>query len=175
LDISSGNFFCLHVPHEVQVGFGALSERLASRLRRDGIKVVTSQPAQTETGFLFFRRQQTVLGWLKKKAGLSSTEAESLIHSLSRRDLHPSVELAHHAGTPRTLLGVISALAARPDVLIYSTEAIDFEGVHAVHRFVRERIDKLCAIHISMPHVHGDGTPAPRICPSPRRCIELRT
>ena len=171
-DVGVGRSICLHIPYDFRGGVTELKLRLANTVKKKGGKVVVSYPAYDSRWFRFLRKEETPVEWLVRNAGVSKIEAEASIQNLKRSDIQTSKPLSYHPGTPRAFLGICAALAEYPDVLIYSTEALDLSGTNDVHNLVSLHANTLCAIHISMPHFHGDGKPAERICPSKSQCLE---
>ena len=113
---------------------------------------------------------ETSAGWLSRVAGISEQAASQTNATLG---VKVAERVAHNAGTPRTVLGISAALLKQPEVLVYSTEALDIEGCRTVHRCVASRCSSLCVVHISYPSVFGDGTPHPRVCPPGAKCVEI--
>jgi len=173
LDVGVGRVFCLHVPYDFPGEIADLKLRLASTVKKKGSKVVVSSPAYDTRWFRRFRREETPIDWLIRNARVSKIKAEISIRNLQRADIQASKPLSHHPGTSRALLGICAALEMHPDVLIYSAEALDLSGTRDVHNLVSRHGDSLCAVHISLPHFHGDGKPAERICPSKGECLDL--
>lgn len=146
---------------------------LANTVKKKGARVVVAYPAYDRRRFRFLRKEETPVEWLVRNARVSRIEAESSIQKLMRSDIQTDKPLSYHPGTPRAFLGIGAALVASPDVLIYSAEALDLIGTNDVHNLVSLHANTLCAIHISLPHFHGDGKRAERICPSKGLCLDL--
>lgn len=171
LELEGGNIFCLHIPHGCHEGVETLEDELLELASLQGKVAVVSRPAgfEKKRGGEFFKNESSV-DWLSAAAGISKQESHELISALGVRIAE---RLANNAGTPRCLLGLAAALAVNPDVIAYSTEALDQEGCRDVHEFVESRCGRLCAIHISYPSQYGDGSPHPRLCPAGAQCVEL--
>jgi hypothetical protein len=192
LEFSPGRIMCLHIPHGFNTAGDVFQQELLHLAHRQAKTAVLCQPAGFEsrvarsgwvrraTGWFsrITNRQptrrglvaQTSTDWLSHAAGVSNEESVRIISELGER---VAEELDFNAGTPRCLLGIAAALVQKPEVIIYSTIALDLQGCWKVHEYVVAKCTPLCAIHISHPGQHGDGTPHPRVCPSGAQCITL--
>jgi len=173
LEFKCGEILCFHISHQSSVDWRQLATLLHERFVVDGKSVSIARPASNEYSVFTFWRPMTASEWLRRKLSLARSGSEAIIEELRRHDLKSDDPLTVVAGTPKALLGICVATASKPDVLIYSTQALDFEGSHAVHQKISQRAGDYCGIHISTPSIHGDGSPAARICPKPCQCIEL--
>jgi hypothetical protein len=101
---------------------------------------------------------------------MSEEESKQIIAGLGEKI---DDRLNWNPGTPRSLLGIAAPLVQEPDVVVYSTVALDLEGCWKVHRFITSKSRQFCAVHISFPGLYGNGTPHPRECPTGAKCIQL--
>ncbi len=171
IELARGMTICLHIPHGCEDVDEVVENELLQLAGRQGKKVALSRPAEISWGDEISPRESCV-GWLSRVTGISQEESKEIVAGLGVR---VADALANNAGTPRALLGIAAALAQEPEVLIYSAKALDAEGCWRVHQFVRSECRHLCVIHVSYPHVLGDGSPHPRDCPQGARCFALNT
>jgi len=163
-------FACLHVPHGFRETGQALEHQLFRLAARHGKEISIARPAGFEARTGGLSVTETSAGWLSRVTGISEQGASQTIAALG---VKVAERVASNAGTPRTVLGISAALLKQPEVLVYSTEALDVEGCRTVHRFVASRCSSLCVVHILYPSVFGDGTPHPRDCPPGAKCVEV--
>lgn len=168
-----GTIVCVHLSDQSNFKGGFIEQQIAELARQQNKTIVISKPASWET-IKKPSSESTSVDWLSRSAGISRDESKRIIAGLGEKLSERIAEkLAWNAGTPRCLLGFAAALISNPEIVVYSTVALDPEGIHCVHKFVASRCRHLSAIHISYPNVHGDGSPHPRNCPSGARCIEV--
>ena len=191
LDLSPGRILCLHVPHGFHAAADALEQDLLHLTRRQGQTAILCRPAGFESRFGdpawmrvagWFSRltrghprrrglnSQASTEWLSRTAGISKEESARIISGLGER---VADKVDYNAGTPRCLLGIAAALVRKPELVIYSTVALDPQGCWKVHGCVAAKCSHLYVIHISYPSGYGDGTPYPRDCPPGAQCITL--
>ncbi len=171
IELARGMTICLHIPHGCEDVDEVVENALLQLAGRQGKKVALSRPAEISRGDEISPTESSV-GWLSRVTGNSQEESEEIVAGLGVR---VADVLANNAGTPRALLGIAAALVQEPEVLIYSAKALDAEGCWRVHQFVRSGCRHLCVVHVSYPHVFGDGSPHPRDCPQGARCFALNT
>lgn len=171
-ELSPGRVTCLHIPHGFHEAGQVLEHQLFQLAVRLGKAISICRPAGFEAGTAGLSLTESTEGWLSLVAGIPERAAAQTI---AASGVKMAERVAYNAGTPRTVLGVSAALLKEPEVLVYSTEALDVEGCRTVHRFVALRCSSLCVVHISYPSVFGDGTPHPRDCPPAAKCLELTT
>jgi len=171
LQFVPGTILCLHVPHGFSYPDKTIDGQILKLASLQGKKAAISKPAGWERKFpLDFSSAD----WLARVANISLKKSKMIISGIGERLSETvAVKLASNAGTPRCLLGLAATLARDPEIVVYSTIALDPPGIQAVHRFVASRCSHLTAIHISSPSVYGDGSPHPRNCPPVSRCIAL--
>ena len=169
-NLSPGTITCLHIPHGLEEAGQALEYQLFQLAARFGKAISISRPAGYEAGTVGLSLTESSAGWLSRFAGLSEQAASQTI---AKSGVKMSERIAYNAGTPKAVLGILVALLKEPEVLAYSTEALDLEGCRTVHRFVALRCSSICVVHISYPSYFGDGTPFPRVCPPGAQCIEV--
>ena len=169
-ELSPGTITCLHIPHGFRETGRAIDPQLFQLAARLGKEIFIARPAGFEAGTGGLSVTETSAGWLSRVAGISEQAASQTNATLG---VKVAERVAHNAGTPRTVLGISAALLKQPEVLVYSTDALDIEGCRTVHRFVASRCSSLCVVHISYPSVFGDGTPHPRDCPRGAKCVEI--
>jgi hypothetical protein len=80
--------------------------------------------------------------------------------------------LSVNAGTPRCL-GMTAVLVRKPAGDVYSTAGLDPRGRLAVHQYAACNGRELCLVHMSVPTLFGDDSPALRHCPANAECITL--
>jgi hypothetical protein len=170
LELSPGRITCLHIPHGFQEAGEALEHQLFQLAARLDKAISICKPAGFEAGTEGLSVTESSAGWLSRVAGISERAASQTIAAFG---VKMAERVACNAGTPRTVLGISAALLKEPEVLVYSTEALDVEGCRTVHRFVTSRCGFLHVVHISYPSVFGDGTPHPRDCPPGAECAEV--
>jgi len=168
-----GTIACLHIP---QGGFyqdGIIEEQILNRAKSQNKTVAISKPAGWESATKL-PLDLTSVNWLSHAANISAAEATKIISGLAEKLSERIAEkLAWNAGTPRCLLGLAATVTHNPEILIYSTQALDQEGIQSVHKFIVTRCRHLCAIHISHPGIDGDGSPHSRNCAIGGRCLDL--
>ena len=170
LDLDAGTIICLHIPHGFEEAAESLERSLLEVARQKRKSAEISRPAELARGVKRLFQNQTSASWLARAAGISSEESGRIIADLG---VIVGKDLAHTAGTPCCLLGLAATMTRKPQVVAYSTTALDVEGCRTVHRFVASKFAQMCSVHISYPSVYGDGSPHPRQCPPAARCIEL--
>ena len=69
-----------------------------------------------------------------------------------------------NARGPTLFLELASAIAKKPDVIVYESAGLDPSGIAAIHRYVASRYDG-CLIHLSASPI-GD-----RLCSTWAECI----
>jgi hypothetical protein len=170
LDMSPGRIICLHVPHGFHNEVPALEQEVVQLAKRFDKSVALCRPAEIRRGIREYFRQQRSRVWLAQSAGISEEEAARIIANFGVRvgDI-----LSANAATPRCLLGIAATLCRKPQVIVYSTSGLDPSGCIAVHRFVELNRSDSCAIHLSLPALFGNGSPAPRLCPDNAQCAAL--
>jgi hypothetical protein len=168
-----GTVICLHIPHGCDLKDGIIEQGITELARHQGKSIAIFKPAGWESAKQL-PLELTSADWLSHIASISVEESKKKIAGLGEKLSERIAEkLAWNAGTPRCLLGLVAALTRNPEVLAYSTVALDPEGISSIHKFVATRCRDLSVIHISHPSVYGDGSPHPRNCPSGARCIEM--
>jgi hypothetical protein len=167
---SRGRILCLHVPHGSHNAVGSLERQLVDVARQQAKGILVCRPATSRRGPRQWLWPQTSVDWLARAASVSRQEAHALIAALP---VPVATVLSHNAGTPRSLLGIAAALARETDVVVYTTAGLDPLGCEAVHEYIASRRVDLCVIHLSMPAFYGDGSHAPRLCPSRAECLPL--
>lgn len=104
-------------------------------------------PANPQPGIalleLFHKR--TAVEWLRRHAKLSIREAENL---LDKVEIGPDTPLCTLAGTPRMLIGIQAAFAAKPAVLVFDTAGLDPLGVQRVLKAVQEQLGDAAAVQL---------------------------
>jgi hypothetical protein len=171
-ELLPGQVTCLHIPHDCTFQDEIVEDQIAKLAISKGITVTISKPAGWESKKRL-PLELTSADWLSSNANISPVESKKIISSLGEKLSERVAEkLAWNAGTPRCLLGIAATMARNPEILAYSTVALDPEGVQSVHKFVVMRCRHICVIHISFGSVYGDGSPHPRICPPGARCVE---
>lgn len=162
--LTPGTIICVHIPQSDGEQAEDIENQIVHLAGQQGKKAELSRPAEPRSA------EQTSVDWMCQGGGISKEQAGAIIAGLG---VTVAERLAYNAGTPRNLLGISATLLKRPEVLIYSTAALDPQGCRAVHQFVHSKSLHLCAVHISYPAVKGDGSPHPRICPEGAHCITL--
>ncbi|WP_254513121.1 hypothetical protein [Anatilimnocola floriformis] len=168
--LAPGNIYCLHIPLGFHDEASALESEIQDIARRQGKSAIICRPAMQARGIRYWLRAQGSAEWLAAAAKISKQEAARVIATLGE-PVHEI--LGRNPWTPCCLLGVAAALQQRPEVLLYSTVALDPLGIAAVHRLIALNNSGLCAIHFSFQSFYGSGEPAPRYCSEKSLCIDL--
>jgi hypothetical protein len=165
-NLTPGEFFCLHVSN----ARAAVSVEKHLRLLGAGQgKQFTHARRMSQHRWPWrWWQPSSCAAWLARRVNVSLPQAQALIEELP---VSVPQRLDQCATTHRILLGLAVALANRPDILLYRTSGLDPLGILTVHEYVEKHCQDLCALHLSLPTVHGDGTPAPRICPPGAKCV----
>jgi hypothetical protein len=132
-------------------------------------KVVLADPPVFRAGFLSILRRPRVEDWLRRKTGISSSEARAIAKSLG---LQPDEQICRLAGNPRAMLGLKAAYARGAEAIIYSTVGCDFSGIKALYEAVLSHIDQCPAIHLS--YAYWTQGRRERFCHPKARCLEVR-
>ncbi len=174
-EVRPGAAVCLHVGNELSIYNEDFVASLESQLREKQLTVSSAIPLHFKNTLLSRVLDQTASGWLACKCWISKRRAQEIIERINSTSLKPDFQLRTLAGTPRALLAIAVAIRSKPQVLLYSTCGLDHVGVLEVHGFVGDcRKDLgLFAVHISTPSVHGDGSPAKKICPPECCCLDF--
>lgn len=162
LELQSGATLCLHIPPGFHDQEALVEEEILKQAHQQGKTAIISKPATHRAGLLERFRKRNAIEWLAHEAGTSKAEAAILIAEFG---IPIAPDLSSIPGTPRCLLGIAAALARKPQVLMYSTAALDPIGCIRVHQFLASRRSEICLVHISWPSIRGNGEPAPRSCP----------
>ena len=170
LDLAPGRILCLHVPDGFQDAGEALERELLKLASRQRKTAAISRPAEVGARCSKFSLKQRSAEWLAHAGGISEEESGQIIADFGVR---VADQLAYNAGTPRCLLAIAATLIRKPEVVAYSTQALDGEGCWMVHRFIASKCNHLCVVHLSYPTVFGDGSPHPRQCPAGAQCVEF--
>lgn len=170
LDFLPGTTTCLHIPHGFSDEQTEIENHIIHEVKCQGKSLGICRWPTPRRGVLGWFRRDRTRKWLAKEAGISQEEADILIASMGEP---VEATLAANPGTPRELLGITAMLVRKPDVLLYFTSFLDPLGCEKVHRYVASKGADLCVLHLSMPTVFGNGTPAPRHCPLVANCVEM--
>jgi hypothetical protein len=93
----------------------------------------------------------TAAGWLARTAAISVPEAVALLNEFGF-DLDPQIRLSRLPGNYRALIGLAAAWVRRPDVLVFTAAAIDWNGRQWLARQITARLNHWATIELSSPY-----------------------
>jgi len=99
--------------------------------------------------------QPRPVDWLQRNAPLSPKEANEIC---VRHGLQPEWRLCQLAGNQKALLGLEAAIAHRPDVLVFDTVGLDFNGVRGMFAAIDSFRRSGAAVYLSTCYSCQDRT-----------------
>ena len=168
-----GDLVCLHMPclsdsEEEHLVVRVLTGKLSQPGLSISSRVAWAEPPVFRAGILSIFRRPRVGDWLRRKAGISPTEAGTIAESLG---LNPDEQVCRLAGNPRAMLGFRAALATVPGAIIFSTVGLDPLGRKSLFEAVLSHIDQCPAIHLS--YAYWTQGRRERFCHPRARCLEV--
>lgn len=163
LDFRTHRFICVSADPFYQDADLQICKALEQRCQDERLSVLTAGIARDTTLQRWVGWSSVPEEWLARDAAISRADAQRIIAGFPIKISH---RLKCLAMNPCRFLGVVSAIARLPDVVIYETSGMDPLGVKAIHDYLFSVASGPGMIHVSAARECG-------FCKSDSQCLSV--
>ena len=155
--------WCIHFPppHD----YDATTQSLVDACKRAGKSLAVAKLPDTKSFRFRLGRRPSIFDWFCAATGSTLKDAKRIVAAMPV-SIHPDFRC--NAMNPMRFLGLATAIAERPDVLIYETSGMDPLGIKKIHSYAREQYSQGCLIHVCW-HANTD------MCPNASDCSIIKS
>ncbi len=151
-DVHDGQAVTLYVPSDYVIRdehpLSTTFDKLRSIAEISG-KAICAEPASPPYGFWSWFKDHSASGWLRRVGGMSHDQA---METIRRLDLWRD-DIRYLPGNFRLRLGMEAACAQNPDLLVFSTIAVDWTGMQSAFAMATSQSTRRAAIYLSFPFI----------------------